>query len=346
MMGAIVLLWGLLAGPALAEEPLEPEASAGVLPGGKDPIETIEDEIEESKSEEQLKRENAQKRFDEEQKARLARVVVLQWGGTDTDYTNEALQRNIKNRIARPDAKFFPDVDMYNPGRVEPDLTVRPVDQRASPPTENIAPVLALVEDTAAIPYNGMREQDWNVRADELRKLSEKLWFIDRPELREPIFLLYSQIGKAAENANQGTPPYYEFIDGKAVNYYWYLAGAMAQREPSLLAKISDQELYQNIENYKDRLDSGEFKPLGMSFDLNNEFDARVFAGEYELYINGIQEELTNPKGLYEVPLGISDVYLKRLDGGYSLSARFERQSVDKGFEFPRQDAQKRMGPT
>jgi hypothetical protein len=279
MMGAIVLLWGLFAGTAQAEEPREPEASAGVLPGGKDPIETIEEEIEASKTEEELKKEAAQKAYDEKQKAKLARVVVLQWRGTDTDYTNESLQRNIRNRIARPDAKFFPDVDMYNPGRVEPDLTVRPVDQRASPPTENVAPVLALVEDTAAIPYNGMREQDWLVRADELRKMADRLWFVDRAELREPVFLLYAQIGKAAENANQGTPPYYEYVDGKAVNYYWYLAGTLAYRDPALLSKISDQELYQNISNYKDRLDAGEFQPLTISFDLNNvEFDGRSFA--------------------------------------------------------------------
>lgn len=340
----IVLLWSFFSSMALAQAPAEPEPSRGVLPGGKDPIEAVEEKLEESKTEEQLLREKKRAEYEAQQKKLTARVVVLQWQDSDTDYTNETLQRNIRNRIARPDAKFYPDVDMHNPGRVEPDPSVLPGEQRASPPSQNIASVLSLVEDTAAIPYNGINEIEWGIRADELRQTANNLWFIDRAELREPTFLLYAQIGRAAENSNQNTVPYYANVDNRPVNYYWYLAGVLAKETPDLLAKISDQELYQNISNYKDQLEAGVFQPQVLSFDLNGIFDGPKFVEEYSVYVNGIEQTVGSPEGLFEVDLGITDIFLKRHDGSFSLSVRYERMSVDKDLDFPRQTAHKRMG--
>jgi len=59
-----------------------------------------------------------------------ARVVVLQWQASRVDYTNELLRRNVRARIARPDGRFYPDIDLYQDGRKEPDDTLRPLDQR------------------------------------------------------------------------------------------------------------------------------------------------------------------------------------------------------------------------
>jgi len=56
----------------------------------------------------------------------LARVIVIRWEDTQADYTDENVQRNVRSRIARPDALFFPEVDLYQNGRKIPDTTVIP----------------------------------------------------------------------------------------------------------------------------------------------------------------------------------------------------------------------------
>lgn len=329
-MAACIVLWGL----AIAE-------AAG---GRRGPAETISDEIEEKKSEEQLELEERLKEIEEAQRSKAARVVVLQWKGTDTDFTNEALQRNIKARIARPDAKFYPDIDLYQNGRKEPDDSVRHTDQRAVVPNDAIARVMDAVEDVASIPWNALSEQDWGLRANDLLRLSDEMWFVDRAELREPLFLLYAQIGRAAESSNNPSPPYYENVDGKTVNYYWYLAGAMAYKDPSLMSKLTDQSLNASIQYYKDELDAGRFKPLTLAFDLDEtEFDPKDFTANFQVFINGLEETIKNPDGLLDVPLGRADVYLKRVDG-HSLSDRVDLERLTDKYYFVLKNAKKAMG--
>jgi hypothetical protein len=274
-----------------------------------------------------------------------ARVVVLQWPETATDYQTGSLRKKLEGRVGKG-AAFAPELDLYQPGRTEPDASAWASLSalRASPSSEILSEVVAQVEQTMAMTFDSLTEQEWVQRAADLRFLAGGLWFVDRLELREPIFLLYVSIGKAAENANQGTPPYYEVVSGKAVNYYWYLAATLAHQDPSLLSKITDLAVYQTVVDLEKRLDSREFQPLTLSFALGSEFDARAFATEYTLYLNGFEVNLTNAEGLLEVPLGVSDVFLQRRDGGYGPSIRIERQTAEKGFEFPMQTARKRMG--
>lgn len=328
---------------AIEDGPDDPDADGGLF-GSKGPVETISDEIQKDKTEEQIALEKRIAEIDAANAKKLARVVVLQWRDTDTDYRNETLQRNIKARLARPDAQFFPDFDLYQEGRSEPDKSVRPSDQRATVPASVIGTVLAEVEATAAIPFDGMLEQDWGIRANELLKLADEMWFVDRAELREPLFLLYAQIGRAAENSNQGAPPFFENVDGRPVNYFWYLAGGLAYKDPSLLSKLTTQDLYLPIANYKDLLDSGAFRPMTLAFDvIGRPFDPKEFAAEYEVYVNGVAENVTSVNGLLEVPLGRSDVFLKRPDG-QSMSAREERTVVPENYSYLLHNAQKRMG--
>jgi hypothetical protein len=332
LQGAL-LVFGLLCG--------SPAEAAG---GRRGPAETIEDEIEEKKSAEQLELEERLKAIEAAQKAKVARVVVLQWKGTDTDYTNDNLQRNIKVRIARPDASFYPDIDLYQSGRKEPDPSVRHTDQRAQVPNDAIAQVMEAVEDVASIPWNALSEQDWGLRANDLLRLSDELWFVDRNELREPQFLLFAQIGRAAESSNNPSPPYYENVDGKTVNYFWYMAGAMAYKDPSLMSKITDQSLNASIQYYKDELDAGRFSPLALSFDQGeSEFDPKEFTANYQVFINGLEETIKNPDGLLDVPLGRVDVYLKRADG-HSLSDRVDLERLTEKYYFVVQNARKAMG--
>lgn len=331
------LFFGVVSGLLFA-----PEAQAGPF-GGKNPIEDVKNDMEEKKTQEQLELEKRLAAIEEATKGKNARVVVLQVA--DTDFTNMTLQRNIKSRIARADAKFYPEIDLYQAGRREPDRTVRPVDQRARVPDDAVAHVLAAVEDVASIPWNALSDQDWGLKANELYQLANEMWFVDRAELREPLFLLYAQIGQAAESSNNPSPPYYENVGGTTVNYYWYLAGTLAYKEPELLSKITNQSLNASIAFYKDMLDSGQLKFLELNFRLDSEevFDPKSFTADYTLYINGLPEMVMNSNGILEVPPGRVDVYMKRNDG-HSLSDRVDLERLTEKFYFVRGNAQRKMG--
>lgn len=354
MMGWVLLAFGLITGQAHAADmgpdahasaPTAEHRTAGPFGGGRGPAETISDEIEEKKSKEQLEREARLAEIEEANRAKIARVVVLQWKGTDTDFRNENLQRNVKARINRPDARFYPDIDLYQAGRAEPDPTVQPIDQRAIVPDAAIDLLIDAADEVGSIPWNALSEQDWGSRAQRLLRLADEVWFIDRPELREPMFLLYSQLGRAAENANQGSPPYYEQVSGRTVNYFWYLAAALAHRDPSLMSKITDSDLNTSITYLKDQIDSGAFAPATIAFDdRQQDFNPKNFAAEYELFIDGLTTTVTDPDGLLEVPRGRTDIYLRRPGDGHGLSDRYEQDKADNKFHFVMNNAQKRMG--
>ncbi len=349
MFQMVLLAMGLFFGTASASEmPVaSPEPSAmtvGPFGGGKGPAETVATEVEERKSEKELAREARLKSIEEATRAQAARVVVLQWKGTDTTFRNENLQRNVRSRIARPEAKFYPDIDLYQSGRKERDPTIRPIDQRATVPDDASDRLIDAADEVASIPWNALSEADWGIRAQELLRLSNEIWFIDRPELREPLFLLYAQIGRAAENASQGSPPYYEAVRGTTVNYFWYLAASLAHRDPSLMSKITDMDLNTSITYLKDQIDSGSFEPQMLSFAIDDRtFDAKGFADEYILVVDGIEMTITNNDGLLSVPPGRTDVYLKR-DDGHSLSDRVDIGKMDQKIYFVRNNARTLMG--
>lgn len=322
------------------------EAPLTAAPENRGPIEAATDKYEEEKSEEQLRQEARLAELEAANAAKIARVVVLKWQDSKTDHHNENLQRNIKTRIARPDAKFYPDIDLYQAGRVERDETIRPIDQRAVVPPSAADMAMTAVDEVATIPWNALSEQDWGLEAYKLRELAKEIWFIDRPELREPMFMLYAQIGRAAENANTGSPPFYEQIGDRTVNYYWYLAGSMAHEDPTLLSKLTEQDMNASISFYKDSLDQGGFPPMTLSFappSGEGAWDAKKFASEFELFINGLPIVVTDPNGLQRAAPGRVDVYMRRADG-HSLSDRLELDKLDKKFYYVLQVARTRMG--
>ena len=324
---------------------LDPSVAMAGPFGGGNPIEAIEEGLQREPTEEELAEKARLEEYNNSLRGRNARVVVLQWEGSDTDYTNEALKRNIINRIARPDARFYPEIDLYQKGRQEPDRTIRPGEQRASVPDDVIPVVLDAVDDVSQIPYHALDEQEWRLRAEELRRLGDEIWFLDRPELMEPLFLLYTYTGYAAENTNDNSPPYYADISGISVNYYYYLAGALAYQDPALMSKLTDQDLYASVQNYKDQLESGQFQQLALSFDdRDGNFDGEQFLKDFVLYINGKPTVIKNPDGILNVPLGRVDVYLERPGDGHSLSDRVEAIRLIERFSFVRQNAWKKMG--
>ncbi len=292
-----------------------------------------------------LSAEEAERLAEEERKKkdRMARVIVLRWPDTDTDYTDENVHRVVRSRIDRSDGLFFPEVDLYQNGRKLKDKTVVPAMQPALVPDGNIQPVLEAVARIQGVAYNQLQPHEWGLKAQELKQMIELLWFVDRIELREPLFLLYTQIGRAAENQNLPTPPFFEQIGNQPVNYYWYLAACMAQQEPQLMSKVTDQELLATLNYYLQQLQAGAYPTIKVDLELDDTWDGEAFAETYELLFNGLPVE---PDENAQVPvfLGRTDIYLKRLDTGHGLSERLEVTKLDDKFYPVMQNARKRMG--
>lgn len=352
MVHGLLLAWGLLSSPARASDS---EGLAPLLPPGDGPdvseltaatdvVEAGKNAVETKASEAELKRQERLQALDAARSAKVSRVVVLKWPNErGVDYKHEVLQNIVKTRIARPDSKFYPEIDLYQAGRKEPDKTVRPIDQRAMVPSGAVGEIMAAVDAIAPVPWNQLTESEWGLKANELRDLSNKIWFIDRPELREPVFQLYVQIGRAAENQNNPVPPFYQPVGELPVNWYWYLAGAMGHVEPELMAKLTDQDLYASVNYYKELLDSGKIDQQTLSFEDDGEWDPKAFAAEYQVFINGIEVLIDDKDSLFKVPPGRVDVYLKREDG-HSLSDAIDITKLEEKIYFVREVARKRMG--
>jgi len=288
--------------------------------------------------------EGAAAALDAARRGEPVRVVVLQWKDTDTDYANSILQRNVRTRIARPDAKFYPDVDIYQVGRQHPDPNRRSIDQTGVVPDSAIPRMEMAVASVERIPWNGLTESDWGIKAHELRNIArDEVWFVDRPELREALFQLYVQIGRAADNENRPAPPFFEQVGGMTVNYYWYLAGAMAYQDESLLASITDGDLNARISYYTDQLKNRGIPLLTLAFEEEDGWSAEAFAEEFTVFINGLEVAIDDPDSLFQVPPGRVDVYMKRTDG-HSLSDRIEIDKPSGKYLFVRQVARKAMG--
>jgi len=325
----LLLSWLLLTcTPALAATPGSPGEAAFKR---KKDQEVAEAEISAAEAEEERKR-----------KERYARIIVLKWMGTPTDYQSEIIQRNVRSRIARPDALFFPEVDLYQSGRKLRDRTVIPANQPAMVGEDAGPRILAEVDRVAAIPWDGIASDQWGLKAQELRNLTDELWFVDRVELREPLFLLYAQIGRAAYNYDSATPPFFDNIGGFNVNYYWYLAATLAYQEPALMSKLTDQDVSSSVQYYLDQLQSGTFPTIKVDFEQENQFE-EDFNDSYEIFLNGLPVELDDNAQI-DVFLGRTDIYLKRKDAGHGLSERLEVTKLDDRIYFVRDVARKRMG--
>ena len=327
----VVILIGLVSLPAFAQE----------SDGDAVAFQDVGAAVEGAMTAEEEKRKARLEALEALNKGKQARVVILKQ--EDVDYNNDTVQRLVKARILRPDAKFYPDIDLYQAGRREPDRKLRPIDQRGMVGEDSILDVNAAVEQVSMIPWNQLTEMEWGLKAQELKKLADELWFMDRAEVREPLFMLYSQIGRAAENMNNTSPPFYASIDGQTLNYYWFLAGAMAQQDPAMLSLVTDADVNESIKYYKEELDSGGIGLMTLSFEEGGAWDVKGFASEYVVYINGLEVLIDAPDGLYQVPPGRVDVFLERSDG-MSISDRIVLDKLGDKIYFVRDVARKRMG--
>lgn len=296
------------------------------------------DEEEMSEEEKKAAEEAAQKRRD-----RAARVVVLKWNGTDVGYEDELLRRIVRNRIDRPDALFFPSTDLYQNGRKAPDRTLTPAMQPARVADADLTTLVAEAERVSQIPWNGLGPDEWRGEAAKLRDLLDTTWFIEGIEQREPLFLAYANIGRAAENSGSQAPPFFEAIAGKSVNYYYYLAASLAFQDPTLMSKLLDQEVNGAVNYYLSEMQKGAFPTFPLDFELDGEFDIEQFEKEYQVFLNGVEVTI-DAEARVEVLLGRSDIYLKRKDTGHGLSERLEVDKFEDKAYFVRDVARKRMG--
>ncbi len=333
---ALLLIPLLLMSPAVASVTPEPtlESDEGLFDGERRQRgEEEEEEIDEAE-EEELR----------EKRDRKSRVVVLKWDGTSTDYRDETVRRNVRSRIDRPDALFFPSTDLFQRGRKHPDPTLEPKYQPAVVPDGNLDVAMREVRRISQIPWDARSPAEWQLIARDLIKLTDSLWFLEKVEQREPLFMAYAYIGYSAENGNNPAPPFYEAIGGQSVNYYYYLAATLAWQDPSLMSKISDNRIRGFISYYLNQIQQGDFPVLALDFELENEFDLEEFNDEYEVYLNGLKLEDINEKGQYQVPLGRLDIYLKRNDTGHGLSDQLKVDKYKDKAYFVRDEARKKMG--
>lgn len=317
-------------------------AHAGT-PQGPAALDALEPAEKKDKAEEEQAMTDAEKEAAQKRKDKAARVLVLKWPDTEADHEDEVLRRNVRSRIDRPDGLFFPSVDLYQNGRRAPDRTLLPAQQPAMVPDQNMDVVRAEASRVSQIPWNAMAPAQWGIEGQKLLALVDSLWFIEKPEQREPLFLLYVQIGYCAENQNNPAPPFYEAIGGQFVNYYHYLAATLAYQDPSLMSKITDSELNGQVNFYLQQLQQGVYTKFPLDFELENQFTLDSFNKEYEVVINGLPVEVDD-EARYFVPLGRSDIYMRRKDTGHGLSEILEVDKFEDKAYFVRDVARKKMG--
>ena len=160
-MSWLVALWVVMVGlvsPVRADTP-DP-APSPVMVTAKE----VKDQVLPKKDEKDEAAAAAEEEEERRRKEKLARVIVLKWNGKSADYRDTNLNRNVRSRIARPDAQFYPDVDLYQNGRKVRDRTVVPAMQPAVVPEQNITRVMDAVDEVAAIPERSMRPEAWGDR--------------------------------------------------------------------------------------------------------------------------------------------------------------------------------------
>lgn len=264
---------------------------------------------------------------------REARVVALQWKGTDTRFDTPRLERRVRDALDHPEVTLVPDVDLYQSGRAEGKRDFSP---RGHVPDATVAMALQAVADNAAIPDEALSKDAWASRAIDLAQLSQAIFFIDRPELRAPQFRLYAELGRAVELGGLTDLPWRVESGDRDANAFWFYAAALAQAEPALLDRL-DGELKTSVAELHEHI--AGLEPVMLSFALEDRvFDSVAFAKQYTLTIDGLEVLITNRDGIVEVPPGRADVSLTAVDGP-GMSERIEVSDLRGKIYFVRNQA-------
>lgn len=141
------------------------------------------------------------------------------------------------------------------PPAPEPEAPVAPVEEPLVEQTQ-------AAEAVAAIPWNALTAQQWREKADELRELAtaiEKDRDLADPKVQAVLFDLWAQIGRAAENANDPSPPYYGKVGETTMNLGWYYAASLAHKDADLMARLdSSPDVKASVAYYKTKIADGK----------------------------------------------------------------------------------------
>jgi hypothetical protein len=219
-----------------------------------------------------------------------ARVVVVQWPNSGTDFASERLQKQVRTELAGVgEVSFVPDWVTFQAGRTA-----------AATRDEVLAALdgldLAAERDTAA----------WVALRDELHALAGA-FLVEGPEDREPMFRLHVAAGEAAVRAGELTAPWFRDEPAGPRNLHWTFAARFAADDPTLLDG-TDGPLAEALAE-PPRTGTLSFERSGVTFD------AAAFAADNRVLVDGRELVVTGPDGALEVWQGPLSVTIRREDG-------------------------------
>ena len=120
------------------------------------------------------------------------------------------------------------------------------------------AALVELADGTASTPWNALSENDWASRADDMLQA----YRLSHDQLQgEELFLVLCQLGRAAENANKASEPFYATVDGRTVNVAWHAAATLVVARPALLTTVPDRDVRASVQYYVSEIRTGELAP-------------------------------------------------------------------------------------
>lgn len=229
------------------------------------------------------------------------RVVVIPRG--NIDHTTTRLQRRIRRLLDASELAFFPAVDLYQKGRLGPHWEAEPDGPPAvTVPEDAAVRVEGALTELRAGSEEGRTPEDWAERGAAVLALEQELWFLDRPELRAPLFDVYAEAARCALHAGEAWPP-----DVRAPAQS---AAALAADTPALLGRVLDPDARAAIAAAVEAPVPGCI----LDFSTNGTFDPEGYTRSYTTRVNGIEVAIADPGGRLALPQGRADVLLARFD--------------------------------
>src|SRR6056300_1000631 len=96
----------------------------------------------------------AAEKAEEENKDDYARVIVLRWQGTSTNYDDKTLQRNVRSAVGKSEALFLPAIDLFQDGREVKDKTIHYSTQPASVSEADIEAVMKAIKEMEELSFD------------------------------------------------------------------------------------------------------------------------------------------------------------------------------------------------
>ena len=127
-----------------------------------------------------------------------------------------------------------------------------PVDEKA---------IESVVSESEKVPWNAISDTDWGAKADELQGHVSTLLSanaVHSDTLRPLLFRTSAEAGRAAENGNNPRAPLFATVEGRTVNFNWYLAASLAHQDASLMALVEATDVRASVDFYLTKIDKGE----------------------------------------------------------------------------------------